>query len=157
MNYLAHLNRSLRLKFQPYLIHEATDNEEWFCGKDVCMILGFKSSKTVPQDWLEVACRVDMRGSCQLNLLSWKQNSLHFWAWLVSAGTCNCVAHRLFPSGVIFSSRLEAADEFRSWVFEEVLPAICGAGKLEASLRQELVLKDRAVDKWNKWTTLHTM
>ena len=44
---------------------------------------------------------------------------------------------------LIFSSRLETADEFRSWIFEEVLPAIRGAGKLEASLRQELVLKDK--------------
>ena len=38
---------------------------------------------------------------------------------------------------------LETAEEFCSWVFEEVLPAIRGAGKLEASLRQELVLKDK--------------
>ena len=63
--------------------------------------------------------------------------------WIVLAGTCNCVARRLFPSRVIFSSRLKLADQFRSWVFEEVLPAIRGAGKLEASLRQELVLKDK--------------
>ena len=47
----------------------------------------------------------------------------------------------------MLSSRLETADEFRSWVFEEILPAIRGAGKLEASLRQELVLKARAVDE----------
>ena len=53
----------------------------------------------------------------------------------------------VFLSRVIFSSRLKLADQFRSWVFEEVLPAIRGAGKLEASLRQELVLKDRAVDE----------
>ena len=43
----------------------------------------------------------------------------------------------------MFLSRLETAEEFRSWVFEEVLPAIRGAGKLEASLRQKLVLKDK--------------
>ena len=38
---------------------------------------------------------------------------------------------------------LKLANQFRSWVFEEVLSAIRGAGKLEASLRQELVLKDK--------------
>ena len=58
------------------------------------------------------------------------------WTWLVSAGT-------LFPSRVIFSSRLETVEEFCSWVFEEVLPAIRRASKLEVSLRQELVLKDK--------------
>ena len=43
----------------------------------------------------------------------------------------------------MFLSRLETAEEFFSWVFEEVLLAIRGAGKLEASLKQELVLKDK--------------
>ena len=64
------------------------------------------------------------------------QSRLAIRTWTVSVGT-------LSPSRVIFSSRLKLADQFRSWVFEEVLPAIRGAGKLEASLRQELVLKDK--------------
>ena len=64
------------------------------------------------------------------------QSRLAIRTWTLSVGT-------LFPSRVIFSSRLKLADQFRSWVFEEVLPAIRGAGKLEASLRQELVLKDK--------------
>ena len=25
--------------------HEATDNEEWFCGRDVCLVLGFSNIK----------------------------------------------------------------------------------------------------------------
>ena len=164
MNYLAHLNRSLRLKFQPYLIHEATDNEEWFCGRDVCMFLGFKNINDTLLKRVKQSHKTDLKSLVELtcvdhaNSTSYHEvKTLHFWAWIVSAGTCNCVARRLFPSRVIFSSRLETANEFRSWVFEEVLPVICGAGKLEASLRQELVLKDRAVDEWNKWTTLHMM
>ena len=50
-----------------------------------------------------------------------------------------CISWNFAP----LSSRLETAEEFCSWVFEEVLPAIHGAGKLKASLRQELVLKDK--------------
>ena len=27
--------------------HESTDNEEWFCGRDVCLVLGFSNNKLV--------------------------------------------------------------------------------------------------------------
>ena len=68
----------------------------------------FEGSKTFPQDWLEVDCRVDMRGSCQLNLLSWRQNSLHLLCWaarrsepglyqLISPGDCRDVQEMGIP------------------------------------------------------------
>ena len=34
------LKQILKVKILTYLIHEATDTEEWFCGRDVCLILG---------------------------------------------------------------------------------------------------------------------
>ena len=64
MNYLAHLNRSLRLKFQPtypYVIHEATDNEEWFCGRDVSLILGFQNIKRTLFEQIKKAHKTDLK------------------------------------------------------------------------------------------------
>ena len=41
-----------------------------------------------------------MRGSCQLNLLSWRQNSLHFWAWIVQACVCITIRNSRSFSGL---------------------------------------------------------
>ena len=64
MNHLAHLNKSLRLKFQPtypYVIHEATDNEEWFCGRDVCLILGFQNIGDALTKKVKKAYKTDLK------------------------------------------------------------------------------------------------
>ena len=48
--------------------HEATDNEEWFCGRDVCLILGFKN---INRTLLE---QVKKRTSVVSNILPWDRS-----------------------------------------------------------------------------------
>ena len=56
---------------------------------------------------------------------------------------------------LIFSSRLELAENFRSWVFEDVLPSLRKTGEYEMqqrqleleALKQQLALKDETAEK----------
>ena len=49
---------------------------------------------------------------------------------------------------LIFTSKLEAAERFGSWVFEEVLTSICKTGGYELqALKNEIMLKDKAHQK----------
>ena len=129
------------------------NRKEWFRSKDVCRILEFKnindtilkgvkqSHKTDLKSLVEltcvdhanstsnhegktVACRVDMRGSCLLNLLSWRQNSLHLLCW---------AARRSEPGlyKLVFASRLETAEAFQDWVCDKVLPSIRKTGSYD--------------------------
>ena len=123
----------------------------------MCLILGFKN---INRTLLEQAKKAY---KCSLKSLEYLPDYVSSVSYHEGKAVYICSAE---PPGdlslacwnfVPLSSRLETAKEFCLWVFEEVLPAICGAGKLEASLRQELVLKDRAVGEQNKWTTLHML
>ena len=114
----------------PYLILEATDNEEWFRGNNVCEILGFIND--IRLKGVKQSHKTDVRGSCQLNLLSWRQN-IYISAWSVD-----------FKASKTFKKVKKA--------YKTSLYAVCD---LESLL--EPGNEDRAVDEWNKWTTLHMM
>ena len=61
------------LKLQPtysYLIHEATDNEEWFCGRDVCLIFGFRNIKRTLFEQVKRAYKSDLK-----SLIMWDSSS----------------------------------------------------------------------------------
>ena len=107
-----------------------------------CMILVFKNINDTLLKGVKQSHKTDLKSLVELTCVDHANSTSYH-----EGKTVYISEPGLFSSRVIFSSRLETADEFRSWIFEEVLPAIRGAGKLEASLRQELVLKDRAVDK----------
>ena len=49
---------------------------------------------------------------------------------------------------LIFTSKLEAAERFGSWVFEEVLTSICKTGGYELqALKNKIMLKNKAHQK----------
>ena len=41
--------------------HEATDNEEWFCGRDMCLILGFKNIKRTLLEQVKKAYKCSLK------------------------------------------------------------------------------------------------
>ena len=114
-------------------------DKEWFCGKDVCRILGFQDIKTTLIRRVKQAYKTNLK-----SLIPWDNTSpIHDTH---KEGKAVYISEPGLYK-LVFASRLEKAELFRSWVFEVVLPAIRGAGKLEASLRQELVLKDKRASR----------
>ena len=97
------------------------DKKEWFKSKDVCEILGYENPKRALYEEVKQAYKVPIKMvlNSGTNPVSYHEGKVLYicsaeqqaiWAWIVPAGTCNCVARRLFPSRVIFSSRLKLAD-----------------------------------------------
>ena len=89
------------------------NGKEWFCGRDVCKILGFKDIKVT------LLRQVKQAYKCSLK-------SLKLDGELPPAYHEGKAVYISEPGlyQLIFSSRLETADAFRTWVFEEVLPGL---------------------------------
>lgn len=86
------------------------DSEVWFCGRDVAMALGYKKPETSVRD------RVRDKDTEKFGILT-------------SGGEQNMIF--INESGLyrlIFGSKLESAERFQDWVFDEVLPSIRKTG-----------------------------
>ena len=95
--------------------------KEWFCGRDVCLIIGFKNINRTLLEQVKKAYKCDLK-----SLIPWVNFSLVYNTHKEGR------AVYIFEPGLYqlkFSSRLEKAELFCPWVFEVVLPAIRGAGK----------------------------
>ena len=86
------------------------DNDVWFCGRDVATALGYKKPENAIRD------RVRVKDTLKLGILTngGKQDAL----FINESGL-----YRL-----IFGSKLESAERFQDWVFDEVLPSIHKTG-----------------------------
>lgn len=109
-----------------YIILDSNNNP-WFKGKEVAVILGYKDVKQVLQDKVSVNYKKNLKELCG------GENHLH-----LSYNELKCIF--ISEPGLyelIFSSKLVIAKKIKQWVFEEVLPEIRKKG--EYKLKQDLV------------------
>ncbi|MFZ7273725.1 BRO family protein [Avibacterium avium] len=111
--------------FHSYSIHVIKDlNQEiWFCGPDVCDILGYSNSRKTLQN----LCKPAGVMQCCINPTSGRKEEIFI-------NEPNL--YRL-----IINSRKPEADTFETWVFEEVLPRIRKTGKYSLEQQQLALLK----------------
>ena len=83
------------------------ENSPWFCGKDVCDVLGYTNHKKAIKDH----CRENGVTKCYLTDSIGRERETNF----INEGNL----YRL-----ITRSKLPKAQEFEEWIFDEVLPSI---------------------------------
>ncbi|AWB52363.1 BRO-N domain-containing protein [Pasteurella multocida] len=106
--------------FQSSAVRVITDpnQEYWFCGVDVCNILGYENSRTTIQKHCKqggVSKRYTPTQSGEQEMIFINEPNLY---------------------RLIIKSRKPEAEPFETWVFEEVLPQIRKTGKYEVQSQQ---------------------
>lgn len=94
------------------------NNEPWFCGTDVCDILGYTNSRKALQDHCKpkgVTKRYTPTQSGNQEMIFINEPNLY---------------------RLIIKSRKPEAEPFEAWVFEEVLPQIRKTGKYQLEAKQ---------------------
>lgn len=117
-----------------------TSNEPWFCGKDVCEILGYKSAK--------VALHTHIKHTYKKNLSEVVSESL---TTSYNEGKAIYISEPGLYS-LINKCSLPIAEKFQDWIFEEVLPSIRKKGeyKLQKALEESvsaLAIKDKEIEE----------
>ncbi len=108
-------------------------NNPWFCGKHVCEILQYTDIKQTLRTHVKPIYKrsyVDI--SSEFNI---EQNANTLEAYREGKAV---YVNEPGLYALIFGSRLETAEKFRTWVFEDVLPSIrkeC-VYKLEQSIKE---------------------
>lgn len=116
------------------------NSEIWFCGTDVCDILGYTNSRKALQDH----CKVSGVTKRYISYPSGRKEAIFI-------NEPNL--YRL-----IIKSRKPEAEPFEAWVFEEVLPQIRKTGKYEIQLPEPdpTISIELTVNEWrnliNVWT-----
>jgi prophage antirepressor-like protein len=105
---------------------EIINNEMWFCGKDVCNVLGYEKAREAPR----MHCRAKGAVKRGTPTNGGVQDMI-----FINEGNL----YRL-----ILKSRLPAAEKFESWVCDEVLPTIRKNGNY--STAQKRVLRHESED-----------
>ena len=119
------------------------DNNPWFKGKDIAKILEYENSnealKYHVKDKYKVQLNEIKKGS---NLLPSHPHTI----FINEAGLYQ----------LIMKSKMNKADEFQDWVFEEVLPSIRKYGiykinnELEIKYKENLAIKDKEIESKDK-------
>ena len=96
------------------------DRKEWFCGKDLCEILGFRDTKDALLTKVKKAYKKGLKslglaGTTPVNPVPYHAGKA---VYVSEAGLYQ----------LTFSTRLKVGERFRCWVFEDVLPSICRTG-----------------------------
>lgn len=89
------------------------DNEPWFVGKDVAMILGYKNSRDALSKHVDKEDKKD--GVAFHDTMGRSQNPI--------------VINESGLYSLIFASKLDEAKDFKRWVTSEVLPSIRKYGR----------------------------
>lgn len=110
--------------FQSSAVRVITDpnQEYWFCGVDVCNILGYENSRTTIQKHCKqggVSKRYTPTQSGEQEMIFINEPNLY---------------------RLIIKSRKPEAEPFEAWVFEEVLPQIRKTGQYSQNNQQNLPL-----------------
>ena len=117
------------------------DNEPWFVGKDVAMVLGYTDVSHTILDHVDEEDRVNSKTQGHFDLELGQRGS-----WLIN------------ESGVyslIFGSKLPQAKAFKRWVTSEILPAIRKTGSYktpkQSSDREKAMLKNAQARSAKLW------
>ena len=108
--------------------------------EDVCEILGFKNINQTLLDRVKKAYKTNLKSlkMAQTSCATLNPDNHGKAVYISEPGLYQ----------LIFSSRLESADAFRTWVFEDVLPSIRKTGNYEIqALKNELRLKSEEHQK----------
>lgn len=113
------------------------DRKEWFCGKDVCEISGYENYHDALAKDVRKGYKNKLKVLCEMHHTPLDYNAEKA-VYISETGLYQ----------LIFTSKLEAAERFGSWVFEEVLTSICKTGGYELqAFKNEIILKDKAHQK----------
>ena len=117
------------------------DNEPWFVGKDVAMVLGYTDVSHTILDHVDEEDRVNSKTQGHFDLELGQRGS-----WLIN------------ESGVyslIFGSKLPQAKAFKRWVTSEILPAIRKTGSYktpkQSSDKDKAMLKNAQARSAKLW------
>src|SRR5579864_2862656 len=113
------------------------ENVPWFCGRDVCEILGYANYRNAIAEHIESDCKQ------QLGVLfNGTPNLTHNerqMTYITEEGLM----------GLLFACKLPIGKRFRKWVLKEVLPSIRKTGKYElqnalTASKEQLALKEKS-------------
>src|SRR5579864_4250822 len=113
------------------------ENVPWFCGRDVCEILGYANYRNAIAEHIESDCKQ------QLGVLfNGTPNLTHNerqMTYITEEGLM----------GLLFACKLPIGKRFRKWVLKEVLPSIRKTGKYElqnalTASKAQLALKEKS-------------
>ena len=129
-----------------YLIKLAgTTEEPYFCGKDVCEVLGYKDIKKALQEHVKSKYKKELKGLVGLGGVS-PPNSMVLGNPNISVGYHDGKAIYISEPGLyglIMASRAPCAEAFQEHVLETILPSIRQYGSYQVN--QQLKLKDEAI------------
>src|SRR5579864_1404069 len=115
------------------------ENVPWFCGRDVCEILGYANYRNAIAEHIESDCKQ------QLGVLfNGTPNLTHNerqMTYITEEGLM----------GLLFACKLPIGKRFRKWVLKEVLPSIRKTGKYELknqleSSKSQLAIKETELE-----------
>lgn len=116
---------TFNFKDLPVRVISDPKGEFWFCGTDVCAILGYTNSRKALQDHCKqggVTKRYTPTKSADQEMTFINEPNLY---------------------RLIIKSRKPEAEPFEAWVFEEVLPQIRKTGKYQLQPQQKTTVDDR--------------
>lgn len=122
-----------------------TTDDPYFCGKDICMVLGYADIKSALQNNVDNDDKKPLSELCLCNPTS--DPSIRLGKVYTSLTYNDGKAVYVSEAGLyslILSSKAPFAKEFRRLVTREILPSIRKYGSY--SLNQQLMLKDKQIE-----------
>jgi prophage antirepressor-like protein len=123
------------------LVESKDENVPWFCGRDVCEILGYANYRDTIHTHIEDECKQQLGnilvvGVKQTTSLSYNELKA---TYINEEGLMS----------LLFACKLPIGKRFRKWVLKEVLPSIRKTGKYElqnalTASKTQLALKDKS-------------
>src|SRR5580704_14209596 len=119
------------------LVESKDENVPWFCGRDVCEILGYANYRNAIAEHIESDCKQ------QLGVLfKSTPNLTHNERQLTYINEEGLMS-------LLFACKLPIGKRFRKWVLKEVLPSIRKTGKYElqnalTASKEQLALKEKS-------------
>ena len=124
-----------------------TFDDPYFCGKDVCAILEYKSARKALQDHVKLKHKKDLKTIIDELSTETVLNSITEIPNLKPSYHDGKAVYINEPGlySLIMSSRTSFAEIFQDFVYEQILPSIRKRGRFQ--LEQTIALKDDKIDE----------
>jgi prophage antirepressor-like protein len=119
------------------LVESKDENVPWFCGRDVCEILGYANYRNAIAEHIESDCKQQL--GVLFNGMPNLTHNERQMTYITEEGLM----------GLLFACKLPIGKRFRKWVLKEVLPSIRKTGKYElqnalTASKEQLALKEKS-------------
>ncbi len=116
------INKTFKYEDKHELIVYGTNEEPWFKGKDVALILGYKYGPSAMRDHVEEEDKI----SCKALTLRVAES-----ATLVECDPQTIFINESGLYSLILSSKIPGAKSFKQWITKTILPSLRKTGKCE--------------------------